>query len=188
MPSVSLTKGFVISPHDLCSRSLLNTLTTMPASLRDPASQPRFVVISSIGITRAGHAKLPLPLRLFYGGFLQQPHVDKLAMERIVAHCGGWGWTEKELPSDVLPAGWAAEPDVPAEGSLKHAVVVRPALLTSGSCKADKPKAGKAPYRVEDHELGDGYSVSREDVAHFIVEGLLENWSQWEGKAAHIGY
>lgn len=188
MPSFSVTKGFVITPHDLCSRSFLNTLTTMPASLRDPASQPRFVVISSIGITHAAHKQLPLPLRLFYGYLLEVPHVDKLAMERIIAHCAGWGWTEEEVSPDVLPDGWAAGPGVPAGGSLKQVVVVRPALLTSGSCKAEKPKAGKEPYRVKDQELGDGYTVSREDVAHFIVERLLENWTQWEGKAAHIGY
>ena len=188
MPSFHVTKGFVINPRDLCSRSLLNTFTTMPASLRDPAAQPRFVIISSIGITHAAHAELPLLLKPFYGYFLRSPHTDKLAMERIIAHSAGWGWREEEPARDVLPETWSSAPGVPAEGELKHVVTVRPALLTSGSCKANKPKVGKAPYRVKDRELGDGYTVSREDVAHFIVEGLLETWSEWEGKAAHIAY
>ncbi|KZT69900.1 hypothetical protein DAEQUDRAFT_726223 [Daedalea quercina L-15889] len=187
-PSFHPTKGFVITPHDLCTRSVLNVVTTMPASLRAPAAQPRFVIISSTGLSRASHAELPLLLKPFYGYALRSPHTDKFAMERVIAHCAGWDWDDEVPNAEVLPPTWAAEPGVPAFGELKHVVAIRPALLTSGSCKGDTKKNGKAPYRVKDGELTDSYTISREDVAHFLTEGLLSDWDKWEGKRVHIAY
>ncbi|KAH9928707.1 uncharacterized protein B0H18DRAFT_246357 [Fomitopsis serialis] len=187
VPSFYATKGFIITPPNLCTQSFLNLVTTMPTSLRAPSAQPRFVAISSIGLSRASHAELPLLLKPFYGYFLRGPHADKLAMERVIAHCAGWEWTHETPDTEALPSDWTNLPGLPAFGELQHVVAVRPALLTSGACKADK-KDGKEPYRVKDCELGDGYTVSREDTAHFLVEGLLPHWDQWEGKRAHIAY
>ncbi|TFY60016.1 hypothetical protein EVJ58_g5413 [Rhodofomes roseus] len=187
-PTFHATKGFLVHPHDLCTKSLLNLVTTIPDALRTPSAQPRFVIISSIGITRAAHAELPLLLKPFYGYFLRGPHVDKLAMERVIAHCAGWRWDAETPDTEILPATWTSLPNLPAFGELTHVVAIRPALLTSGACKADAKKGRKEPYRLKDGELGDGYTISREDVAHFLVEGLLSNWAQWEGKAAHIAY
>ena len=48
-----LTKGFVISPPNLVTRSLLNCLETLPTP------RPNFIVISSAGLTHAGHERLP---------------------------------------------------------------------------------------------------------------------------------
>ncbi|KZT00053.1 uncharacterized protein LAESUDRAFT_745958 [Laetiporus sulphureus 93-53] len=188
-PSFSITRGIAISPRNLCTQSLLNVLSTLPASLRAPASQPRIVILSSIGLSRASHAALPLLLKPLYGYLLRGPHADKLAMERVVAYCAWrtWDGDEDELEEGILPEGWREMEGLPAEGMLEHVVVVRPALLTDGECRAETAGT-EPPYRVADHDLGDGYRVSRKDVAHFIVEGLLTDWQQWEGKCLSIAY
>ncbi|KAH9917627.1 uncharacterized protein B0H18DRAFT_1123504 [Fomitopsis serialis] len=187
LPSFQMTKGFLVNPPNLCAQSFLNLVITMPASLRRPSAQPRFIAVSSIGLSHAAHAELPLLLKPLYGYALHQPHADKLAMEWVIAHCAGWEWAH-ETPTGILSADWTSLPGLPAFGELEHVVGIRAALLTSGACKADKKKNGKVPYRQKDCELGDGYTISREDVAHYFVEGLMLHWDQWEGKWAHIAY
>ncbi|KZT63071.1 hypothetical protein DAEQUDRAFT_770956 [Daedalea quercina L-15889] len=187
-PSFHLTKGAVIDPQDLCTHSVRNLVATMPVPLRIPAAQPRIIAISSTGLTRASHAQLPLLFKPLYSYALRAPHQDKLAMERVLAHCAGWEWDDEAPNAEILPPTWTAEPGVPTFGELKHVAIIRPAMLTSGACKADTTKSGQAPYRVRDVDLADAYTVSREDVAHFLVEGLLSDWDKWEGKRVHIAY
>ncbi|RPD58980.1 hypothetical protein L226DRAFT_510763 [Lentinus tigrinus ALCF2SS1-7] len=190
-PSFSITCGFQLNPPDLCTRSLFNLLSTIPDSLRAPETQPRFVVITSNGITSESHAAIPLALKPLYGVLLVAPHADKLGAERLLAHCGGFRWSSKDVPSTkILPEGWQSTPGLPGTGVLKHLVIIRPALLTDGECRGDEDeKSGKAPYRTKrDGDLKDSYRVSRKDVAHFVVREVLSNWSQWEGSGVVIGY
>ena len=81
-------------------------------------------------------------------------------------------------------------PGTPAEGELKRLLVIRPAIFTNGECVGDSPKKGKAPYRVGEGNLPchNGWSISRKDVAHFIAEDALMDWSRWEGKGVTIAY
>ncbi|KAI0694572.1 hypothetical protein C8T65DRAFT_584970 [Cerioporus squamosus] len=190
-PSFSITRGFVINPPDLCTRSLLNLLSTIPDSLRVPETQPRFVVVTSMGITSESHAALPLALKPFYGLLLVSPHTDKLGCERMLAHCAGLPWASKDEPSkEILPEGWRSTPALPREGELKHLVIIRPALLTDGECRGDEAgNTGKAPYRTKRNgDMGDGYRVSRKDTAHFVVHEVLPNWSEWEGSGVVLAY
>ncbi|KAI8982943.1 hypothetical protein BD414DRAFT_491666 [Trametes punicea] len=190
-PSFSLTKGVVLDPVDLCTRSLLNLLRTMPASLREPASQPRFIVVTSRGITHASHDTLPCALKPFYNYVLAGPHADKLGAERVLAHCMGRPWSSEadgEPKETVLPRDWKSLPGLPAEGELKHVVIVRPALLTNGECNGDNAKEGKAPYKAVAGEIDSGYTVSRRDTAHFIVNGAVNNWEKWEGQGVCLVY
>lgn len=81
---------------------------------------------------------------------------------------------------------------MPEAGSVKNAVVIRAAFLLDGKCRADqmkddKGKGGKMPYRVQEGDIK-GWSVSRRDVAHFVVEDVLAEWSKWEGKCVSIAY
>ncbi len=198
-----MSKGFIIDPPDLCTRSLLNLFTTAPESLRAPENQPRFVIITSNGITTEAHAKLPLAMKPIYNIMLPAPHADKLGMERILARTAGREWaTRDEVSADILPAGWQNIPGLWEENGLKHLVIIRPALLTDGGCRGDellekdekregkgKDRKGKVPYRtLANDEMRDGYRVSRQDVAHFIVEDALPNWSKWEGTAVNLAY
>ncbi|RDX54062.1 hypothetical protein OH76DRAFT_1398354 [Lentinus brumalis] len=190
-PSFSITGGFVINPPDLCTHSLLNLLSTIPDPLRAPETQPRFVVITSMGITSESHAALPFALKHFYGLLLVSPHTDKLGAERLLAHCAGLTWSSKDEPSKkVLPEGWQSTPGLPREGELKHLVIIRPALLTDGECRGDEVgKNGKASYRTKrDGSMGDGYRVSRKDTAHFVVQEVLPNWREWEGSGVVLAY
>ncbi|THG95441.1 hypothetical protein EW026_g6212 [Hermanssonia centrifuga] len=188
-PTLSLTKGAVLKIPDLCTHAILNLLRTIPPSHRAASSQPKIIAVSSTGLTPSSHAHHPLPIRALYSWLLPQPHADKLGLERVLAHCVGWEWKAEdgEPREDILPAGWAGQPGTPGQGELKQVLVVRPALLTDGACKADK-KAGRA-YRVGEEDLeNNGYTVSRRDVAHFIVEGALPDWTRWGGKRMSIAY
>jgi hypothetical protein len=181
-PKFELTKGFTVSPANLVTQSLINVLSTLPLH------HPKIITMSSTGLTKKSHANLPLALKPLYGYLLAVPHKDKLGSERVVAHCNGWSWdAEDGEREDILGSGWMDK--LPEPGSVKDIVVIRPALLVDGDCKADKPKdkCGKEPYRVKEGDIG-GWTVSRKDVAHFVVEGVLENWGEWKGKCISIAY
>ena len=105
-------------------------------------------------------------------------------MERAVAYAAGWEWRNEEPQSDILSAGWKDR--FPDPGFLKRVVILRPAMFTDGECRGDK--SGKAGYRVSEADLSGSYTISRKDVAHFIVEGILKEWERWEGKRASIAY
>ena len=160
--------------------------------------QPKIVTISSTGLTRASHAALPLPLKPLYGYLLSVPHKDKVGAERVISHCAGWTWNTKddgEPGEDLMgPGDWTKREGLPAPGSLKRVLVIRPALLTDGECIAEKEvsattKKGKRkePYRVSDKELH-GYTVSRKDVAHFVVDAVSNRWDEFENKCVSIAY
>ena len=93
------------------------------------------------------------------------------------------------MGEDILGSGW--QDALPDPGSVKDIVVIRPALLVDGECKADKAQGGKGkgkePYRVREGDIG-GWTVSRKDVAHFVVEGALGDWQKWAGKCVSIAY
>ena len=180
-PKFELTKGFTVSPSNLVTHSFLNVVSTLPPN------HPKIITISSTGLTKKSHANLPLPLKPLYGYLLAFPHKDKVGMERVVAHCAGWPWDaeDAEVDEGILGSGW--QDGLPEAGSVKSIVVIRPALLVDGDCKCDNPKSGKEPYRVKEGDIG-GWTVSRKDVAHFIVEGALGDWGKWEGKGISIAY
>ena len=183
-------KGAVITPADLCTRSLLNLIRTIPDSLRSTGTQPKYIIVTSSGIVQDSHDKLPLSLRVIYPWLLSGPHKDKLGMERILAHTSGWPWKDEQPEQEILPSDWASVQGTPAEGELKNILVIRPAMLSDGPCKGDLASGGKAPYRVAEGNLegSNGYRVSRRDVAHFIVEGALTGWDKWQNKLVTIAY
>lgn len=149
---------------------------------------PKFVVVSSIGLTKESHANLPFLLKPLYGYLLSAPHADKLGVERVLAHCCGRQWTEEGPDSKIMTGEqgiWTERGRLPSHGGLKEVVIIRQALLTDGECTADKAENS---YRVSETDLGNGYTISRKDVAHFIAEGVVKKWSEYEGKIVNIAY
>ncbi|KAF8877043.1 hypothetical protein BD779DRAFT_1558843 [Infundibulicybe gibba] len=154
--------------------------------------QPRMITISSMGLTPHSHAAMPLPMRVLYGAMLDVPHRDKVGAERIIAHCTGWAWdkiADREPPEEIMgPGDWTQRPGLPAPGTLNSVLVIRPALLTDGDCRADKAKArGKPAYRVSEPDIST-WTVSRKDVAHFVADAVLNRWHEFENKRVTIGY
>lgn len=174
-PTFHLNGGLLLDPPDLCSHSLLNALSTMPRT----STPPRIVALTSSGLTRESNATLPFAVRLLYRT-LHSPHNDKLGAERILAHVLG----EPEPEEHILAGNWKETAGLPGKGELKGVVIVRPALLTQGECK------GKYRIRSEgDLAIKGGYTISRQDVAHFIAERLLgHEWDAFEGKGVTLAY
>lgn len=173
----------MISPPNLVTRSLFNCLETLPTP------HPNLIVISSSGLTRIGHEQLPFLLKPLYSYLLAVPHADKCGAEEVLAHCAGWEWETVDSPgTEVLDGDWKASADLPAPGTLKNVVVIRPALLTDGACRADASESRGEPYEVAEEELAGRWTVSRQDVAHFVVEKVVREWDEWKGKRVSIAY
>lgn len=183
MPKFSITKGFLITPPDLCTRCLLVVLRV----IRSSSSTPKIILLSSTGITHVSHKALPLLYKPLYSTALAAAHDDKRGMERLVYHVSGWEWDEAHdsVPHSILPADWKSGVE---GGWMTSALLINAALLTDGDCKADNVENGNAPYRVQEGELKGAYTVSRRDVAHFIVERALKEWDAWGNKHVTITY
>lgn len=172
----------MLEPKNLVTACLFNVLTTLPTP------QPKIITISSTGLTKKSHATLPLPMKPLYGYFLALPHKDKVGAERAVSHCAGWEWDVKgegEPGEDIMGPNWRELEGLPAPGTLKNIVVIRPAFLTDNEPHAENPC--KKPYRVSEDDIG-GWIIGRKDVAHFLVEGILGHWDTYRGKCMSIAY
>ncbi|KAG8992126.1 hypothetical protein FRB90_001081 [Tulasnella sp. 427] len=178
-PQFSLTKGFYMTPANLCTISFLNTLSAYPSS----QPKPRIIALSSIGVTAASHAKTALPVRVFFK-MITVPHLDKLGVHRIAAFASGRQWPAENNkllgdPNDLLPQDWQTKV---VEGSWgpDNVTVIQAALLTDG--------VETKKYRTGENELTGLYTISRRDVAHFITDDLLKNWSNYQGGELSVGY
>lgn len=192
IPKFSISKGFYIDPPNLVTQCFINTVCTMPADLRGPDSQLRFVVVTSTGLTKSSLAALPFPIRFLYKFFIHQPHKDKIGTERVIAHASGREWNDAEAAEpgeDIMGPDWKNKENLLSFGSFHGFLVVRPLLLTDGECRADKEeyKREKAPYRVSEEEMS-AWTVSRKDVGHFIADAILAKWDQYKDKVVNIGY
>ncbi|KAF9060957.1 hypothetical protein BDP27DRAFT_1338890 [Rhodocollybia butyracea] len=184
--SFNLFKGFVISPANLVTQALLNILCTMPTQ----DSPPKSIIISSAGFNHSSYAALPLLMKPLYAYLLKGPLKDKMGAERAIAHCTGWNWdTEHDgEPSDeIMGQGWTERKGLPAKGTLKNVLVIRPVMLTDGECKAEK-KENTAGYRVKAGDIAGGWTVSRKDVAHFVANAALNRWDEFSDKCISIAY
>ncbi|TFK68297.1 hypothetical protein BDN72DRAFT_769506 [Pluteus cervinus] len=187
----SLRMGIIPQPLDICTRALLNVLSTYPTQ---QSPQPKLIFHSSVGMTKKTRTAVPVLLKPMYSWLLIGPHADKKASERLIAHVSNKPWDATDFgepTEEYLPAGWKETPGFPV---LKRFLIVRPAMLTDGECLADKQKPGKdgkvkPAYRVSEEELG-GYTISRQDVGHFDAEVILDSkrWEEVEGKALNVGY
>ena len=187
-----LAKGMVMTPPNLVTMCFLNVITTMPEPSETNPIPPKMVVITSTGLTPESHRSLPVLLRPMYSYLLDQPHKDKLGTERLAFHCIGREWPNAvpEPTEDIMGSDWANSEGLPKFGTFSNVLIVHPALLTDGECVADKvEKSGKKkkPYKVSSEEVS-GYTVSRKDVAHFIVEDALKNWEKYRNTIATIVY
>ncbi|KAL4242315.1 hypothetical protein ABKN59_012015 [Abortiporus biennis] len=202
LPKFSITGGFIMDPPDLVTHSFLNLLLALSTS--PSPNNTKLVAISSTGLTKKAHASLPLLLKPLYGFLLKTPHEDKLGLEKLLSDAAGWTWdTTQPISPNIVPHNYQDQFKMETfkweNGWFKNFVILRPALLTDGECRADVlklkeekkgKKKDKKPYRIstEESAVADGYSISRKDVAHFIVEGAVANWDDWTGKVANLAY
>jgi hypothetical protein len=198
MGSFSVIKGFTINPPNITTKAILNVLCTMP----DSESRPKIIAITSIGVTK--DSPLPLLYKPLYGYLLRGPHADKLGLERVLAHVSGREWNDKEPRDDITTVDgvkWQDREGLPSSGSLQ-VLVIRPPMFAESkqkttpvavtpqpeSSEENEPEARKEElkYRVGGPELKGTYSISREEVGHFIAENAVKGWDQFKGKAITV--
>ena len=207
MGSFKITKGFTIDPPNITTKSILNVLCTMPES----TPRPKIIAITSIGVTK--DSPIPLVYKPLYGYLLRGPHADKLGLERVLAHASGREWNDKEPREDLTTVDgvkWTDRKNLPSSGSLE-VLVIRPPIFVEAKQKGasppsatpaattsqpssgeNEPEAKKkddgeeVKYRVGGPELGGTYTISREELGHFIAENATKNWDQFKGKAITV--
>lgn len=207
MGSFKVTKGFTINPPNLTTKAILNVLCAMP----DSTPKPKIIAITSIGVTK--DSPIPLVYKPLYGYLLRGPHIDKLGLERVLAHASGRKWEDKEPQDDITTVDgvkWQDRKGLPSSGSLE-VLVIRPPVYVESKQKSTPPPpatpAGtsskpssaenepeaqkkddeeKVKYRVGGPELSGTYTISREEIAHFIAENAVKNWDQFKGKAITV--
>ncbi|CAE6461382.1 unnamed protein product [Rhizoctonia solani] len=73
----------------------------------------------------------------------------------------------------------------------KHALIIRPAVLMRRRCRGDET-GSSTPYRIQEEftlrDRGGGWTISKRDVAHFIVAKALDDWAAWGGRKVRIAY
>jgi len=205
MSSFKFTKGFTINPPNITTKTFLNALCTMPGSI----PRPKFIAATSIGVTK--DSPLPLVYKPLYGYLLREPHADKLGLERILAHVSGREWDDREPRAEITTVDgvkWQDRKGLPSSGSLetlvlrlpffveqKHGPAIPPPATHAGTASqlssADehgtkKDDEEKPKYRVGGSELSGTYTISREEVAHFVAEAVVKNWDQFKGKAVTV--
>lgn len=193
MASFNILKGVTINPPNLMTKAILNILCTMPAS----PTPPKIIAITSMGVTK--DSPIPLLYKPAYGYLLRGPFADKLGFERILAHTGGRDWDDREPRDDITTVDgvkWQDRTNLPGYGSLE-VLIIRPSALidpkqkpapsppTDGNPDAKKEEE-KPSYRVGGPELSGTYKISRDEVAHFIVENAMKNWDQFKGKGLTV--
>ena len=127
------------------------------------SKQPRLIVISSNGLGAQGYADLPWLLKPVYGWLLREPHTDKEKMERQI---NTWAGIQHV---DFNPNG-------EDKGKLGNVIIVRPALLTNGGGRGTQ--AG--------NRLLGAWTISRDDVAEFIVSECIQEDSCWKGRGVTV--
>jgi hypothetical protein len=190
-------KGVMLVPPNIVTQAFLTALCTAPAHLR---ATLRVVAISAMGLTSEGHAHLPLPMRLLYSWMLPGPHRDKAGLECVLAHCAGRTYEGMQPEEDIMGAAWQNREGLPAAGTVPRILVVRPAWLTDGKCKAEASGgAGRSgtskvqsmgkgnAYRVSEDDMT-GWVISRSDVAHFLFDAIVNKWDEFEGKCVNLVY
>ena len=129
----------------------------------------------------------------------------------MLAHGSGRQWDDKEPRAEITTVDgikWQDRKDLPSSGSLEILVLrlpifvgsdqkpARPPAATNAGASPSPPRAdeaetkkdeeGKPKYRVGGSELSGTYTISREEVAHFIAETAVKNWDQYKGKAVIV--
>ncbi|KAI1770444.1 NAD(P)-binding protein [Hypoxylon cercidicola] len=156
-----LSKMTLDDPH-VCEKGM-STLVAAIAKVRQETAaaagwKPRVVVVSSAGLARSGR-DYPLALIPMYKLMLKVPHVDKVAMEKVLVDgASGAG------------AGYAY-------------TIVRPSLLVDEAAPKREVRVG-----IDDNFVV-GYTISRDDAGRWLYENLLRDGGEagrYENRIATI--
>lgn len=118
--------------------------------------------------------------QVMYTVLLSSPHADKEGLEYIMAR------SARGIPTPAASAYpperilSAADRDGAPQDVLPEVIIVRPALLTDGEVRGkDKTRAA--------NQLST-YTVSRKEIARFIVDECAPGHDDWVNQGVVVGY
>ncbi|PWN92486.1 hypothetical protein FA10DRAFT_285352 [Acaromyces ingoldii] len=154
----ALFKPVQLSQPDICQR----TMAVLLDALRQLKEVPHLVVVSSNGIAKQSHSKLPLALKPLYGYYLRVAHDDKHEMETKIH--SAYGLQSPAFNPSPRKAAAASET---AKLDPSKLTIVRPSLLTDGAAR------GKIRASTNGMDLRSAYTASRADVGLFLVDQVI---------------
>jgi len=189
-PSVTL-KGIVMDNPTVVASCTHALLSAWPHSQTEGIEHTKLISITSTGLTKKAHKSLPWPLKCFHNIVLPVPHRDKRVTEHYLAYCAAIYQSYECTPEEItslektgnFPPNWQ---EGLKKGDWLNAVIVRPSLLTDGKslCETEGAKA----VRAGPEDLPSAWTISRKDVAWFIVNQVTKDWDAWKGKAVTVSY
>jgi len=162
---------FTLIPAQVCARGAAVLLTVLHKLNR---AGLRLVVVSAAGNGNSWK-DVPLLLKPIYATFIAEAQKDKVALEYLALKASKYP-IPPEPPASSLPAEAASLPS----DWLDEVVIVHAPVLTDGAETGMLRKASVLPS---------AYTVSRKDVAKFIVDECLKGTDEWVGdKGVAIAY
>lgn len=182
----ALFKPVQLSQPDICQR----TMAVLLDALRQLKEVPHLVVVSSNGIAKQSHSKLPLALKPLCESFRSVVHYYIEGGPRLILDVAFFSFTDgyylrvahddkHEMESQIHSAYGlqspafnpsprkAAAASQTAKLDPSKLTIVRPSLLTDGAAR------GKIRASTNGMELRSAYTASRADVGLFLVDQVI---------------
>lgn len=176
-------QGLTTNPPNLLTKAILNVLCAIP----DSVPRPKLIATTSVRVTKGSSFPDMFASRPMDTFHLRKLRLDELGLERVLAHGSGRQWDDTE-PRDKITTvdgiKWQDRKGLPLFASLE-VLVFRPEPSVALWDEIMENSGGNS-NDVGGSQLSEPYTVSKEEVAHFIAETVVKNWNQYKGKVVTV--
>lgn len=176
-------QGLTTNPPNLLTKAILNVLCAIP----DSVPRPKLIATTSVRVTKGSSFPDMFASRPMDTFHLRKLRLDELGLERVLAHGSGRQWDDTE-PRDKITTvdgiKWQDRKGLPLFASLE-VLVIRPEPSVALWDEIMENSGGNS-NDVGGSQLSEPYTVSKEEVAHFIAETVVKNWNQYKGKVVTV--
>lgn len=176
-------QGLTTNPPNLLTKAILNVLCAIP----DSVPRPKLIATTSVRVTKGSSFPDMFASRPMDTFHLRKLRLDELGLERVLAHGSGRQWDDTE-PRDKITTvdgiKWQDRKGLPLFASLE-VLVIRPEPSVALWDEIMENSGGNS-NDVGGSQLSEPYTVSKEEVTHFIAETVVKNWNQYKGKVVTV--
>ena len=176
-------QGLTTNPPNLLTKAILNVLCAIP----DSVPRPKLIATTSVRVTKGSSFPDMFASRPMDTFHLRKLRLDELGLERVLAHGSGRQWDDTE-PRDKITTvdgiKWQDRKGLPLLASLE-VLVFRPEPSVALWDEIMENSGGNS-NDVGGSQLSEPYTVSKEEVAHFIAETVVKNWNRYKGKVVTV--